>query len=239
MYKRQAYNTSGTLLWQSAWLPQSLAGTEISTVGTPILNLTSAREISKTTQARNLDALSKLNRLHKKRFPKANELDARIANYELAARMQVAAPELLDLSKETAEVKAMYGVDSEDQEKSMYSTRCLMARRMVESGVRFVQVFPPASPNSQPWDTHGDTKNALGKICEITDQGSAALIKDLKQRGLLDSTLIIWSGEFGRLPISQNGTGRDHNRNAFTLLLAGGGVKGGFCLLYTSPSPRD
>ena len=142
--------------------------------------------------------------------------------------MQVAAPELLDLSKETAEVKAMYGVDSEDQEKSMYSTRCLMARRMVESGVRFVQVFPPASPNSQPWDTHGDTKNALGKICEITDQGSAALIKDLKQRGLLDSTLIIWSGEFGRLPISQNGTGRDHNRNAFTLLLAGGGVKGGF-----------
>jgi len=103
-----------------------------------------------------------------------------------------------------------------------------MARRMVESGVRFVQVFPPASPNSQPWDTHGDTKNALGKICEITDQGSAALIKDLKQRGLLDSTLIIWSGEFGRLPISQNGTGRDHNRNAFTLLLAGGGVKGGF-----------
>ena len=224
----RAYNTSGTLLWQSAWLPQSLAGTEISTVGTPILNLTSEREISKTTQARNLDALSKLNRLHKKRFPKANELDARIANYELAARMQVAAPELLDLSKETAEVKAMYGVDSEDQEKSMYSTRCLMARRMVESGVRFVQVFPPASPNSQPWDTHGDTKNALGKICEITDQGSAALIKDLKQRGLLDSTLIIWSGEFGRLPISQNGTGRDHNRNAFTLLLAGGGVKGGF-----------
>ncbi|MFL2871666.1 MAG: DUF1501 domain-containing protein [Pirellulaceae bacterium] len=162
------------------------------------------------------------------RFPKANELDARIANYELAARMQVAAPELLDLSKETAETKTMYGVDSENQEKSMYSTRCLMARRMVESGVRFVQVFPPSSPNSQPWDTHGDTKNALGKICDITDQGSAALIKDLKQRGLLDSTLIIWSGEFGRLPISQNGTGRDHNRNAFTLLLAGGGVKGGF-----------
>ena len=141
--------------------------------------------------------------------------------------MQVAAPELLDLSKETAEVKTMYGVDSEDQEKSMYSTRCLMARRMVESGVRFVQVFPPASPNSQPWDTHGDTKNALGKICEITDQGSAALIKDLKQRGLLDSTLLVWGGEFGRTPGVEKKGGRDHSPGGFTMWMAGGGIQGG------------
>ena len=102
-----------------------------------------------------------------------------------------------------------------------------MARRLVESGVRFIQIFPPASPNSQPWDSHGNVKTQNESICKITDQPTAALIKDLKQRGLLESTLVIWSGEFGRLPISQNGSGRDHNRNACTTLLAGGGVKGG------------
>ena len=149
--------------------------------------------------------------------------------------MQLAAPEVLDMSKESAETKKMYGIDEGHDEMSLYATRCLMARRLVESGVRFIQVFPPGSPNTQPWDAHGNVKTQNEAICKIVDQPTAGLIKDLKQRGLLDSTLIVWSGEFGRLPISQNGSGRDHNRNACTTLLAGGGVKGGFSYGNTDP----
>ena len=149
--------------------------------------------------------------------------------------MQRAAPEVLDLSKESAETKKRYGIDEGHDEMSLYATRCLMARRLVESGVRFIQVFPPGSPNTQPWDAHGNVKTQNEAICKIVDQPTAGLIKDLKQRGLLDSTLIVWSGEFGRLPISQNGSGRDHNRNACTTLLAGGGVKGGFSYGNTDP----
>ena len=140
-------------------------------------------------------------------------------------RMQLAAGELLDLNKETPATKRLYGL--ENPLTSNYGTRCLMARRLVEAGVRFVQIFPPLKPSSQPWDSHNNLKAELESICGQTDQPAAALITDLKSRGLLDETIVIWTGEFGRLPVTQNANGRDHNRNGFGLFLAGGGFKKG------------
>jgi len=220
------YNTSGTLLWQNGWLPAMYGGTEVATKGTPILNLRPQVPRPEQADRENLSLLAKLNRAHQRNYVDESDLESRIQNYELAARMQIEAPELLDLSKESQETQKLYGLDN--PLTAGYGLRCLMARRLVESGVRFVQIFPPVKPHFQPWDSHKDTKGLLTKICGRTDQPAAALIKDLKQRGLLESTLVIWSGEFGRLPISQNGKGRDHNRNAFSLLLAGGGFKAGY-----------
>lgn len=224
------YNTSGTLTWSSGWLPALYRGTEFSSQGTPILNLKPAKPVAEGIQRDNLDFLGRLNRIHQQRFPLDGELETRIQNYELAARMQLAAGSLVDLSGESEETKKLYGLDK--PETAGYGLRCLMARKLVEAGVRFVQVFPKPF---QPWDTHSKTKEELGSICAACDQPSAALIKDLKQRGLLDSTIVLWSGEFGRLPVSQNGTGRDHNRNAFSLFLAGGGFKSGHVHGQTDP----
>ncbi len=145
---------------------------------------------------------------------------------ELAARMQLAAGGVLDLSREPAASRKLYGLDN--PATAGYGLRCLMARRLVESGVRFVQVFPPVKPQFQPWDAHTNVKTENEAICARCDLPSAGLIKDLKARGLLDETIVVWSGEFGRLPVSQNGAGRDHNRNAFSLILAGGGFKAGY-----------
>ena len=205
-------------------------GTEVSTKGSPVLNLRPAQSRPSRVERDNLDLLARLNRAHQRNYLDGSDLEARIQNYELAARMQVAAPELLDLSYESHATQKLYGLDNPDT--AGYGRRCLMARRLVESGVRFVQIFPPIRDNPQPWDSHRDVKDQLTKICGMTDLPTAALIQDLKSRGLLDSTLVIWSGEFGRLPISQYktggvGNGRDHNRNAFSLLLAGGGFKRG------------
>ena len=222
----EGYNTSGTLLWQNGWLPAMHRGTEVATQGTPVLNLQPPQPVPAELRRNQLDLLAKLNEEHRRQYPQESELEARIRNYELAARMQLAAGELLDLGKETAETKKLYGL--EDPETAGYGTRCLMARRLVESGVRFVQVFPPVKPQNQPWDAHKDVKTENEAICKKCDLPSAALISDLKRRGLLDSTIVLWSGEFGRLPVSQNGKGRDHNRNAFSLILAGGGFKSGF-----------
>ena len=221
----EGYNTSGTLLWQNGWLPAVHRGTEVATVGTPVLNLQPATPIPDPLRRNQLDLLSRLNREHLARHPRESDLEARISNYELAARMQLATGDLLDLSRETAETQRMYGIENPDS--AGYGTRCLMARRLVESGVRFVQVFPPVKPQFQPWDAHSNTKTENEAICKRCDQPSGALIQDLKQRGLLESTIVIWSGEFGRLPVSQNGLGRDHNRNAFSAILAGGGFKSG------------
>ncbi len=221
----EGYNTSGTLLWQNGWLPAQYRGTEVATQGTPVLNLQPPTPIPAELRRNQLDLLSKLNEEHRRQYPHESDLEARIRNYELAARMQLAAGELLDLGKESAETKRLYGLD--DPETAGYGTRCLMARRLVESGVRFVQVFPPVKPQFQPWDAHKDVKSENEAICRKCDLPSAALISDLKRRGLLDSTIVLWSGEFGRLPVSQNGKGRDHNRNAFSLILAGGGFKSG------------
>ena len=220
------YNTSATLLWQNGWLPATFRGTEISTSGTPILNLNRTQPIAAQVQSDNLAVLATLNRDHQKRFPDESALEARIQNYELAARMQLAAGDVLNTQNETEATQKAYGLDNPTTKG--YGLRCLMARRLVESGVRFVQVFPDLiGGNTQVWDSHGNAKTENEKCAAFADQPSAALIRDLKDRGLLDETIVIWSGEFGRLPVSQNGSGRDHNRNAFSLLLAGGGFKAG------------
>jgi hypothetical protein len=217
------YNTTGSLTWSSAWLPALYRGTEFSSQGSPILNLKAAKAQAAGVQQENLEFLAQVNRLHKRDYAADGELETRIQNYELAARMQLAAGELVDISKETDETKKLYGLDK--PETQGYGLRCLMARKLVEAGVRFVQIFPKPF---QPWDTHANTKEELSSICGACDQPTGALIKDLRQRGLLDSTIVLWSGEFGRLPVSQNGSGRDHNRNAFSLILAGGGFKAGY-----------
>ncbi len=217
------YNTSGSLTWTSAWLPALYRGTEFSSQGSPILNLKPARTQLAGAQGDDLEYLARLNRLHQRSYPADGELETRIQNYELAARMQLAAGDLVDLSKESDATRKLYGLDN--PETQGYGLRCLMARKLIEAGVRFVQIFPKPT---QPWDTHSKTKEELGAICGACDLPSAALVTDLKQRGLLDSTVVLWSGEFGRLPVSQNGTGRDHNRNAFSLFLAGGGFKAGY-----------
>ncbi|HTI51947.1 MAG TPA: DUF1501 domain-containing protein [Planctomycetaceae bacterium] len=216
------YNTTGSLTWSSGWLPALYRGTEFSSQGAPILNLKPAKPQPEGAQSDDLEFLGRLNRIHQRGYPADSELETRIQNYELAARMQMAAGELVDVSRETEATKKLYGLDK--PETQGYGLRCLMARKLVEAGVRFVQIFPRPF---QPWDTHSKTKEELGSICAACDQPSAALITDLKQRGLLNSTIVLWSGEFGRLPVSQNGTGRDHNRNAFSLFLAGGGFRAG------------
>jgi hypothetical protein len=221
----EGYNTSGTMLWQNGWLPALYRGTEVSTQGAPVLNLTPSRPVAAEVRRDSLALLAKLNEVHRLEYPHESDLEARIRNYELAARMQLAAGELLSLERESPATKRLYGLDN--PVTAGYGLRCLMARRLVEAGVRFVQIFPPVKPQFQPWDAHTNVKTENEAICGKTDLPSAALIKDLKGRGLLDSTVVLWSGEFGRLPVSQNGKGRDHNRHAFSLLVAGGGFKQG------------
>src|SRR5439155_326966 len=169
-----------------------------------------------------LDLLGGLNAAHRRRHPANAELEARLGHYELAARMQTAVPDVLDLSKETEATRKLYGIDN--PKSAEYGKRCLLARRLVERGVRFVQIFL----SGQPWDTHSKNAESLKNLCAMTDQPSAGLVLDLKVRGLLDSTVVMWTGEFGRLPISQGTDGRDHNRHAFSLWLAGGGFKKGY-----------
>jgi uncharacterized protein (DUF1501 family) len=214
------------LNWDNGWLPALYAGTEFNTQGTPVLNLKPAVPLPDGVQKDKLGLLAKLNEEHRTKYPLDSDLEARIRNYELAARMQLTASQVLDLSKESEATKKLYGLD--DEETASYGRRCLMARRLIEAGVRFVQVFPPIKPSFQPWDSHTNVKSEIQTISGKTDQPSAALIKDLKSRGLLEDTLVIWTGEFGRLPVSQNGKGRDHNRHAFTLWVAGGGFKAGY-----------
>jgi uncharacterized protein (DUF1501 family) len=222
----EGYNTNGSLVWDNGWLPALYRGTEFNSTGTPVLDLKPAVAAPKGSQDDRLNLLAQLNQKHRAEYPENTSLDARIKNYELAARMQLAAGAALDLGKESEATKKAYGLDN--PVTAGYGIRCLMARRLVEAGVRFVQVFPPVRPTFQPWDNHSDLETALPQICSYTDQGSAALVKDLKARGLLDETMVMWSGEFGRLPISQKGTGRDHNRFGFSLWMAGGGFKRGY-----------
>jgi hypothetical protein len=217
------YTVGGKQLWANGYLPALYQGVEFSMSGAPVHHLNPPEPLPPGSQRASLDYLAKLNGLHLSDHPGESELEARIRNFELAARMQLSAGEVLDLSKETEATKKLYGMDN--PLTASFGMRCLMARRLVEKGVRFVQVT--VSPG-QPWDHHSDIKGTLPKIATETDQGSAALVKDLKSRGLLDSTIVMWAGEFGRLPTTQNGGGRDHNRNAFTLWFAGGGFKKGF-----------
>ena len=212
--------------WSNGWLPSLFQGTVVRPREPRILNLDPPARLKGKPQAAYLDYLEKLNRDHLARHPGELDLEARIAGYELAARMQTAAKEALDLSKETPATRKLYGLD--DPVTQEYGTRCLLARRLVERGVRFVQVFT----QNQFWDHHGSIRTSLPASCRKTDRPAAALVADLKQRGLLDTTLVAWGGEMGRLPVIQNdagpaNVGRDHNTFGFSMWLAGGGIKGG------------
>jgi hypothetical protein len=207
--------------WSSGFLPAIYQGTPFRSGNSPVFNLGTPERLAPGARSNQLELLRGLNRHHAERFPENTELTARIANFETAARMQSAVPEALDLSGESAATRKLYGLD--DPVTAEYGRRCLVARRLVERGVRFVQLFL----GGQPWDTHDKNAERLRGLCAKTDQPSAALVKDLKSRGLLDSTVVLWTGEFGRLPISQGKDGRDHNRHAFSLWVAGGGFRAG------------
>ena len=212
--------------WSSGFMPSLFQGTVLRPTEPRILNLDPPRHLKGKLQDQFLAFQQALNRNHLQRFAGEADLETRIANYELAARMQTAAQEALDVSRETQATQEMYGLDRPETRE--YGTRCLIARRLVERGVRFVQLFL----NGQPWDTHSKLASNLPGICRRTDQPSAALVRDLKQRGLLDTTLVHWGGEIGRLPVSQHEgnpehAGRDHNGQGFSCWLAGGGIRGG------------
>jgi hypothetical protein len=208
--------------WSSGWLPPLFQGTPFRSTGTPVLNLKPNRPVSTQVQRRRMALLASLAEDHFQAHPGEAELAARIASYELAARMQVSASDALDLSRESRATLELYGAFEEPT--ASYGRRCLMARRLVERGVRFVQVFV----EGVVWDHHTNLESGLRAICARTDQPAAGLLRDLHQRGLLDDTLVMWCGEFGRLPISESGNGRDHNPRGFTIWLAGGGIKRGF-----------
>ncbi|MBM4005141.1 MAG: DUF1501 domain-containing protein [Planctomycetes bacterium] len=215
---------NGTLNWSAGWLPAQHQGTPFS-VGdsaAPVLNLRTPDRISAAARARQLQLVERLNREHATRFPENTDLEARLRDFETAARMQSAVPGAVDLTQETQETRQLYGLDQPATQA--YAARCLLARRLVERGVRFVGVYL----KSQPWDTHADNANATKNVAAGIDQPSAALVKDLRRRGLLDSTLVVWMGEFGRTPVSQGANGRDHSRRGFSLWLAGGGIRQGY-----------
>ena len=212
--------------WSNGFMPALFQGTVLRPKEPRILNLDVPTYLRGALQAQNLALLDTLNRHHLEQHPGEADLEARIASYELAARMQTAAREALDVSSETQATHHLYGLDK--PETRDYGTRCLIARRLVERGVRFVQLFL----GGQPWDNHRNLMTTLSSVCRRTDQPAAALVKDLKQRGLLDTTIVHWGGEIGRLPVTQdNGSsakaGRDHNGQGFSIWLAGGGIRGG------------
>jgi hypothetical protein len=213
--------------WTAGFMPPLFQGTVLRPKEPRILNLDAPAHLQGEIQQQNLQLLQTLNRRHLAQHPGEPDLEARIASYELAAGMQTAAREALDIAQETQATQTMYGLDR--QETREYGTRCLIARRLVERGVRFVQLFH----NGQPWDNHASIATGLPSICRKTDQPAAALVKDLKQRGMLDSTLVHWGGEIGRLPVTENQggepaqAGRDHNGQGFSIWLAGGGIKPG------------
>ena len=216
----------GVRNWSNGWMPPLFQGTVVRPDEPRILNLDPPPHLKGELQRQNLDFLSRINREHLARHPGEADLEARIASYELAASMQLTAREALDLSGESEATRRLYGLDEPATRE--YGTRCLIARRLVERGVRFVQIFV----NGQIWDNHESIRKGLADCCRKTDRPSAALVLDLKSRGLLDTTLVHWGGEIGRLPVTENHgvaekAGRDHNGQGFTSWLAGGGVRGG------------
>ena len=213
----------GTPCWSAGYLPAVYQGTLFRPGPTPVLDLKPPARMTPERQRATLDLLQEMNDLDAGSADSA--LAARSASYELAYRMQSSAPEAIDLSRESEETRRLYGLDR--RRTAEFGARCLLARRLVERGVRFVQMYSGGGPVSMQWDAHIDIRGNHEKMCGLTDQPVAALLRDLKQRGLLDTTLVIWGSEFGRLPMSQSGTGRDHNPHGFTMWFAGGGVRGG------------
>ncbi len=218
--------SGGSANWASGFLPTLYAGTRLRNQGDPILNVTSPEGIDSALQR---DTLEQIRSLNQKRlqFEGDPEIATRIANYEMAYRLQTSAPELMNLAGESSGTLQMYGCDPA---KASFARACLLARRMVERGVRFITIY------HEGWDAHSNVAGNMQNNCKTTDQACAALIQDLKQRGLLDSTLVVWGGEFGRTPMVESNPllgrslGRDHHPQAFTMWLAGGGIKGGISL---------
>jgi hypothetical protein len=218
--------SGGASLWSSGFLPTVYTGVQFRSQGPPILNVTTPAGVSNELQS---GTFSLINRLNKHRLEAVHdpEIATRIASFEMAARLQTSAPALMDLGSETAETLEMYGCDPD---KPSFARACLLARRMVERGVRYVSIFHSG------WDAHGNVKGNVANNCKVTDQASAALVKDLKQRSLLDETLVLWGGEFGRTPMVESNAalgraqGRDHHPQAFTVWMAGGGIRPGMTL---------
>lgn len=213
---------NGARAWGSGFMPAAYQGVLFETGAEPIRNLNTPKGMSASRQERKLDFINRLNRRHHAGRESNSDLEARIRSYELAARMQAEAPEAIDLGKETEATKNLYGLDHKDTQ--VFGRQCLMARRLVERGTRFIQLYHGAGSK---WDSHSKMEINHSRLCNNVDLPIAGLITDLKQRGLLDETLIVWGGEFGRTPMSEKGDGRDHNPTGFTMWMAGGGVKGG------------
>jgi hypothetical protein len=222
MQDNAASVNNGPRNWGSGFMPAVYQGTRIHPGSEPIPNLNPPAQISPDQQRGRLELLEQLNRDHALTRPQQSELDARINSYELAFRMQAAAPDAVDLAQETEETKNLYGIN--DSATATYGRMCLLGRRLVERGVRFVQLYHGSGSR---WDAHRRIETNHADNCRGSDKPVAGLLKDLKRRGLLDSTLVIWGGEFGRTPQSEAGDGRDHNPYGFTMWMAGGGVQGG------------
>ena len=212
----------GAPAWGNGYMPATYQGTILRGGSSPILHLNTPQGISPSQQRATVDFINQLNREDLRPGEEQSELAARIAAYELAFRMQAHAPEVVDISTESTATKKLYGLDN--QPTAEFGLRCLLARRMVERGVRFVQLY---CGDTNGWDGHSDVAGNHARLCAQSDLPMAGLLKDLKSRGLLDSTLVIWGGEFGRMPMSEGSDGRDHNPHGFSMWLAGGGVKAG------------
>jgi hypothetical protein len=212
----------GAKNWSAGFLPATYQGAQFRNGPTPIFHLAPPSTVGDRQQRGKLDLLAQLNRQYSADRSEDTDLEARLNSYELAYRMQTAAPEAVDLATETEDTKRLYGMDNKDTEK--FGTNCLLARRLVERGVRFVQVY---NGSGSGWDAHNDLEENHTKMCRSSDLPIAGLLADLKARGLLDSTLVVWGGEFGRTPFNEKGKGRDHNPWGFSMFMAGGGVKRG------------
>lgn len=223
MCDRQGRPVNGSRNWGAGFMPASYQGVRINGASEePIANLNSPAGYQTEQQQKKLALLQEYNRQHAESRRQQTELDARIRGYELAFRMQSAAPEAVELQYETEATRRLYGLDNQETEN--FGQLCLLARRLVERGVRFVQLY---SGTGSKWDSHAGIEQNHSRLCRSMDRGVAGLLKDLKQRGLLDETLVVWGGEFGRTPMSEKGDGRDHNPTGFSIWMAGGGVKGG------------
>ncbi|MDC0936332.1 DUF1501 domain-containing protein [Pirellulales bacterium] len=218
---------SGAKNWSSGYMPATYAGTAFKGDGAPILNLATPSDLPKNVQRRLIDSIQAANNRHLANRSANSDLASRIASYELAYEMQASAPEAVDLAQESASTLEMYGVNN-DRTRD-FGRRCLIARRLVERGVRFIQLYSGGAHNDDNWDAHGNLEKNHNHHAGNTDQPIAALLADLKQSGMLDETLVVWGGEFGRQPTAEyaQGTGRDHNAYGFTMWMAGGGIKGG------------
>jgi hypothetical protein len=223
MHDPRGMPIGGPPLWASGFLPNAYQGTVFGDGACPIMDLRRPAEMTDRAQRRQLDFIGEMNARHQAQHPAEAELLGRISSFELAYRMQTAAPDAVDISNESAATKALYGLDR--KETNAYGSQMLMARRLIERGVRFIQVYSGGAPSD--WDAHQTLAANHRQRCLETDVPIAGLLSDLKQRGMLDSTLVIWGGEFGRLPITESNGGRDHNPYGYLLWMAGGGVKGG------------